>query len=207
MGGSSMKKALAVILVVIMAFAFTTSALASTVSVPLGAPTWRDSNNPNNQLGWDSDGVDNKIHGLPFEVMAKATGLSISIANTPVDAGMQVVLASDGGNWWDQQDWQIMDYFTPSDSGEGGRIFIPLSDHPGLATFRSGTQGRIVICYWSDSWNDLDILSASLTGVPADTAEDAGVATTGAVTFVALAMGVLAVSGGGAVIVARKLRK
>jgi len=204
-----MKKALAVGLILIMALTFSTAALASeTVSVPLGGFTWV---NNDNQKGWRTNGMDDVATNLPWEVFSAAQGLTFTVNKMPEGDNIALVFQGDGTpGWpWAQMEVLISTVFTENEAGDGGRFTFNFSNHPDWNAIKGGSIGKFLIGYWGDGSGNIDtlgIVSASLFGVPASVAEDAGVAT-GAVTFVALAAAVLAISGGGAVIVSRKLKK
>jgi len=207
-----MKKAIAVILVLMMTFALTSTALASeSVSVTLGRPNWENSPGNKNQIGWASEGHDadksSRDSGIPFEIFAAASGISFSVSKMPEGdgMGMQVILSSNDGGWWVQDDFDdIKAFYKENESGGGGRITFPFSRHSGAL---KGTEGKVIVAFWSENWDDIGIISGSLTGVPKALAEEAGVPTTGVVTFIGIAALALAASGTGAVIITRKLKK
>jgi len=204
LGGNSMKKVLAVVLVLIMAFAFTTSALASeTVSVTLGAMNYT---NNDTQKGWASHGHEDSTNNIPFEIFLAASGISISLSKTPDPEFdfFQFILSSNDGGWWQSIDLSIPDFFKANESGEGGRLVIPFSAANGEL---AGTEGKVIIAYYDDDIATLGVTGASLIGVPKALAEEAGVPFTGVTTFIALAALALAASGTGAVVVSRKLKK
>ncbi|MCL2629011.1 MAG: hypothetical protein FWD44_10020 [Oscillospiraceae bacterium] len=205
-----MKKAIAVIMVLIMTLTFSTAALASdTVSVSLGANLYIS--NGDTQKGWGGDGVDDTSSGIPFAIFAAATGLVVRVNKTPTGAGIQFIHQHDGDGWnWNQTNLNVADVFTANEEGEGGTFrfsFAAMDGGNGMGGFRSASQGKIMLGYYDDNIADLGIVSASLIGVPKALADDLGVASTGVVTFIGIAALVLAASGTGAVVVSRKLKK
>jgi len=209
-----MKKVTAVILVLIMSLAFSTAALAEEeksefTGVRLGAINFTGNDN---QQGWASDGHENVASGIPFKIFAAATGISIRLSKAPNPElpYMQLVLGSDGpGSFWREEAFGdgLTRFFVADSEGEGGRLVIPFSAHPGWADFRQGESGRIMICHYDNGGiSSLGVVSATLNGVPRALAEELGVPTTGVTTFIGIAALVLAGSGTGAVVVSRKLK-
>ncbi|MDR2589494.1 MAG: hypothetical protein LBC71_00660 [Oscillospiraceae bacterium] len=203
-----MKKILAVVLVLIMAFAFTTTALADTVGVPLGAFSWV---NNDNQKGWVSDGYDGDPTSTVWAVVAASTGIQIRVDRAPEGGSIFIIAqASFNPSQWNQQEFATADVFTADAEGDGGVIRISWSALPFWSDLAGSDGGKIGIGYWGDGTGDisnLGFVSAILVGVPRSVAEEHDVPTTGVLTFVGLAIAAFAVSGGGAVVISRKLKK
>ena len=206
-----MKKLLAIVLVVVLALALSASAFASTTSVPLGRPYVNDDAS---QAIWsnpeqNAEGNDGYQTDIPWALFKAATSIVITFDAVPDDMDQDLnFIFQSPANWWDQNYvYKYADIFVENDSG-GGTVTLPISTFSGYADWSAQDNGKFVLAFWNDALKGGNAVRASLLGVPSDLAATYGFApSTGAITFIGLAVAALAVSGTGAVVVGRKLKK
>ena len=114
--------------------------------IPLGAFTWV---NNANQQGWRSNGTDDVVTALEWEVIQGATYLVIKSTNLPSQwgiGGLQICFQGDGtgGAWASPNVKGGWDNFTNTPADVIYTV-IKLADVSGWAGFISGTQGKFLI--------------------------------------------------------------
>ena len=114
--------------------------------------------NSDTQMGWLTDGVDNKESPYTAGMFANAVSLILEFAEPPT-GGMQVIWQGDGDGWsWNQTDGVI-----PDGGMDGTTLTIDLpSTLENYDAFTQSTQIKFFLGYYDDNIADLGIVSAYL---------------------------------------------
>jgi len=197
-----MKKIIAITLVIILALAMTTTALASETSgFRLSTTPDEKFGDPNNQWGWKTGDTD----FITGAMISNARSLVLTVDKAPhPGSDITLILFGDGVDWG-QKAFKEADVFNE----ETMRIVLPLAQHDNYAKFGNEPSWAIVgFAYYGDGSgviDDLGLKGVTLSGIPVDLFPE-GAPRTGVVTFIGIAALALVASGSGAVIVARKLK-
>ena len=157
--------------------------------------------NGDTQKGWASNGTDNKETNLSIETLTSAKTLVLELSKAPA-GGLQIIWQGNGDDWaWNQTDGVI-----PSEGTEETTIRIDLATAlKNYSKFKSSTEAKILLGYYSDNMADLGVTRAYLDGVSSTTGTS-GNAQTGENTAMKTAAAALVLTICAAALLARKIK-
>ena len=180
-------------LVVVLAFAFSLTALAN-FSLPAAPHSLENNGN----LGqWITDGTDEKSSPVTWATMRNSTGIVFEMPEP--DVGMVIVVFGAFNGW----DWGGGSIDIDADAWADGKVTVTWAQIGiNLKALEEEDDGHTKILFgsWSAQYNDLGITRVYLTGV-------GGAASTGVITFLFPALAALAVGTSGTIIIGRKIKK